>query len=149
MSAAATELPASEGLLRFRPRILHVAYHVADIDRALAFYVGVLGMKEQLRMKLGNGEQEVVLAFPESKGSGVILMWNTERATPYQLGDSYSRFVMMVSDLDAALQHVTRHGAPVATPATQAGTMRYAMIKDPDGYVIELLQIKGSTSPSP
>jgi lactoylglutathione lyase len=141
-TTAESPAPAPEGLLRFRPRILHVAYHVADIDRALAFYVGVLGMKEQMRMKLGGGEQEVVLAFPESKGSGVILMWNTERKTPYQLGDSYSRFVMMVSDLDGALEHVTRHGAPVATPATQAGTMRFAMIKDPDGYVLELLQLK-------
>ena len=144
MSTSAAESPATtpENLLRFKPRILHVAYHVADIERALAFYVGVLGMKEQMRMKLGGGEQEVILAFPESKGSGVILMWNTERKTPYQLGDSYSRFVMMVSDLDGALEHVTRHGAPVVTPATQAGTMRFAMIKDPDGYVIELLQLK-------
>ena len=143
MPTTTTESPtASEGLLRFRPRILHVAYHVADIDRALAFYVGVLGMKEQMRIPLGGGEQEVVLGFPESKGSGVILMWNTERKTPYQLGDGYSRFVMMVSDLDGVLEHVTRHGAPVVTPATQAGSMRYAMIKDPDGYVLELLQLK-------
>jgi lactoylglutathione lyase len=143
MSTAAAESPASasEGLLRFRPRILHVAYHVTDIDRALAFYVGVLGMKEQLRMKLAAGEQEVVLAFPESKGSGVILMWNTERKAPYQLGDSYSRFIVRVSDVDAALKHITDHGAPVVTPATQAGSMRYAMVKDPDGYVIELLQL--------
>jgi lactoylglutathione lyase len=143
-TTTAAESPAStsEGLLRFKPRILHVAYHVADIDRALAFYVGVLGMKEQMRMKLGGGEQEVVLAFPESKGSGVILMWNTERKTPYHLGDAYSRFVMMVSDLEGALEHVTRNGAPVVTPATQAGPMRFAMIKDPDGYVLELLQLK-------
>jgi predicted enzyme related to lactoylglutathione lyase len=141
-SPATATASAAEGLLRFRPRILHVAYHVADIDRALAFYVGVLGMKEQMRIKLGGGEQEVILQFPESKGSGVILMWNTERKTPYQLGDSYSRFVMMVSDLDGALEHVMRHGAQVETPATQAGTMRYAMIKDPDGYVLELLQLK-------
>lgn len=141
-TAADSPAPATEGLLRFKPRILHVAYHVADIDRALAFYVGVLGMKEQMRIELGGGEQEVVLAFPESRGSGVILMWNTERNTPYQLGDAYSRFVMMVSDLDGALEHVTRHGAPVVRPATQAGTMRYAMIEDPDGYVLELLQLK-------
>jgi predicted enzyme related to lactoylglutathione lyase len=69
-------------------------------------------------------------------------MWNTERKKPYELGDSYSRFVMMVSDLDGALEHVVCNGAPVVTPATQAGPMRYAMVKDPDGYVLELLQLK-------
>jgi predicted enzyme related to lactoylglutathione lyase len=49
---------------------------------------------------------------------------------------------MMASDLDGALEHVVRNGAPVVTPATQAGPMRYAMVKDPDGYVLELLQLK-------
>jgi hypothetical protein len=30
----------------------------------------------------------------------------------------------------------------VITQPTDAGAFRYALIKDPDGYVIELLQIK-------
>jgi catechol 2,3-dioxygenase-like lactoylglutathione lyase family enzyme len=125
-----------------RPRVAYVAYHVNDIDRALAFYVGVLGMKEQMRMPLGNGEQEVVLAFPESKGAGVILMWNTERKTPYQPGDGYNRFVLTVSDLDAAMALLARHDTRITKSPTDAGSMRYAIAVDPDGYSIELLQFK-------
>jgi catechol 2,3-dioxygenase-like lactoylglutathione lyase family enzyme len=138
-AASSTE---AQDLNALKPRVAYVAYHVADIDRALAFYVGVLGLKEQLRMPLGNGEQEVVLAFPENKGAGVILMWNTERKTPYQSGDGYSRIVMTVSDLDAAMALLARHDTRIATPPTDAGPMRYAIALDPDGYSIELLQLK-------
>jgi catechol 2,3-dioxygenase-like lactoylglutathione lyase family enzyme len=133
---------AVEDFNALRPRFIYVSYHVNDIERALAFYVGVLGMKEQLRVPLGKGEHEVVLGFPESKSAGVILMWNTERKTPYVPGDAYSRFILSVSDIDAALAHLARHGTSASLPVTDAGRFRYAMVKDPDGYLIELLQTK-------
>jgi len=133
---------AATGFGVFRPRILHTSYHVADIDRALAFYVGVLGMKEQLRLDLSKTLHEVVLGFPDGKGAGVILMWDTARATPLQLGDGYSRFVLHVSDVDAATAHLREHGTRISVPPTDAGPMRYSMVLDPDGYTIELLQLK-------
>src|SRR5690242_11476789 len=95
-STASTAVPA--GLNAFKPRITHVAYHVADIDRALAFYVGVLGLKELMRIPLPGGEHEVVLGFPDGKGGGLILMWNAQRSAQYALGDGYSRFIINVSD---------------------------------------------------
>lgn len=138
---ATTSPSAASGLNPFKPRVLHVAYFVDDIDRALAFYIGVLGMQEQMRIPLGEGKQEVILQFPNSKGSGVILMWNTRRTEPHAHGDAYSRIVLLVSDVDQSVAHVVKHGAPVVTPVTSAGPMKYAMVKDPDGYVIELLEL--------
>jgi lactoylglutathione lyase len=126
----------------FKPRVSHLAYHVTDIDRALGFYIGVLGFKEQLRFPLGKGLHEAVLGFPDSHGGGLILMWHTERTTPYQLGDAYSRLVITVSDVDAALDHVKKHGVPIVQPAKDTGPFKYALIKDPDGYLIELLYVK-------
>jgi lactoylglutathione lyase len=124
----------------FSPRVLYVGYHVDDIDRALAFYVGVLGMQEQMRLPLGKGEHEVVLGFPNSKSAGVVLMWNTERKQPYEHGDAYSRFVLSVADIDAALAHLAAHDIKPVVPLTSAGAFRYAIVKDPDGYMVELLQ---------
>jgi catechol 2,3-dioxygenase-like lactoylglutathione lyase family enzyme len=141
-TSTATETTAGTTLTAFKPRILHVAYHVNDIDRALAFYVGLLGMKEQMRLDLSKTLHEVILQFPDGKGGGVILMWDTARTKPVEIGDGYSRFVMMVSDLDAALKLLTDRETPVLVPAKEAGAMRYAIVKDPDGYQIELLQLK-------
>jgi lactoylglutathione lyase len=132
----------ASGLNTFKPRILHTAYFVADIDRSLKFYRDVLGMREQQRFDLGGGVEEVILAFPESKGAGVILMWNTRRTTPYQYGDSYSRLVMMVSDLDETVRHLRAHQVVFSKELTDAGTLRYVIVKDPDGYGIEVLQLK-------
>jgi lactoylglutathione lyase len=136
---------AATGLNAFKPRILHTAYFVADIDRAKKFYCDVLGMKELQQFDLGEGVQEVILGFPDSKGAGVILMWNTRRTTPYQYGDSYSRFVMMVADLDAAMAHLIANGVKISKQLTDIGALRYCMIKDPDDYTIEVLQLKQST----
>jgi lactoylglutathione lyase len=126
----------------FRPSVFCVCYYVADVERALAFYVGLLGMKEHLRIPVGNGVNEVVLGFPEAKGSGVILMWNTERTKPYTHGDSYNRLVLRVSDVDAATRVLQEASVPVVTEPTDAPGLRYSMVRDPDGYVVELLQLK-------
>jgi lactoylglutathione lyase len=136
----AAQSSSATGINGFKPRILHTAYFVADIDRSMKFYCQVLGMQELQRIDLGGGVNEVILGFPDSKGSGVILMWNTNRTAPYQYGDAYSRVVMMVSNLDAALNHLTDHKVEVSKPITEFGSLRYCMIKDPDGYTIELLQ---------
>jgi lactoylglutathione lyase len=138
---ASTATPTASGLNAFKPRILHVCYHVADIERSLAFYVGVLGMKEQMRIDLSKTLHEVVLGFPDSKGGGVILMWDTARATPLSIGDGYSRFVVLVSDVDAAVTALRERETRITTEPTSAGPMRFAMVQDPDGYTIELLQL--------
>ena len=130
-----------QDLSALKPRVLHVAYHVADIERSLAFYKGVLGLQEQMRMPLGNGLQEVILGFPNAQSAGVILMWNTEQPAARDHGNGYSRFVLSVSDIDAAMTHLIAKDVPVATPISTVGAFKYAMVKDPDGYVIELLQI--------
>ena len=140
-SSPEQETPAAAATFNaLKPRVLYVAYYVNDIERALAFYTGVLGMKEQLRLSLDEGENEVLLGFQGNRSAGVLLMWNTERKTPYVRGDGYSRFVLSVSDIDAAVEHLARHGTEVAVPVTDADNFRYAAVRDPDGYMIELLQ---------
>jgi catechol 2,3-dioxygenase-like lactoylglutathione lyase family enzyme len=131
-----------QDLNAFKPQVLHVAYHVADIERALGFYVGVLGLKETLRLPLGKNLSEVILAFPDSKSAGIILMWNTDRSKtePIALGEGYSRFVLRVSNVEASLAHLVKHGAPVVTQTTAYSNFKFAMVKDPDGYVIELIE---------
>jgi predicted enzyme related to lactoylglutathione lyase len=139
---AAASAEIAGGLNGFKPRLSHVSYHVADIDRALHFYVQVLGMKERFRVQLGKTLHEVVLGFADATAGGVILMWDTARKGPIEQAHGYSRFVLTVADVDGALQHLAKHETKVITQATDAGSFRYAMVKDPDGYVIELLQFK-------
>jgi lactoylglutathione lyase len=136
-----TSSATSASFAAFKPRVTHVAYHVADVDRALAFYSGLLGMKEVMRIPLGQGLHEVILGFPESQAAGVILMWHADKKEARSLGNGYSRFVLNVSDVDAACAFLAKQGTPVVTQPTTYGTLKFAMVKDPDGYVVELLQM--------
>jgi catechol 2,3-dioxygenase-like lactoylglutathione lyase family enzyme len=133
---------AGPGLNAFRPRITYVTYNVADVERALAFYVGVLGMQEQMRFPVGGGVNEVVLGFPDSKAAGLILMWKDAGGAPVVHGDGYSRFVIRVSDIDGAVLALEASGVAMHSPPTDVGSLRFAMFRDPDGYLIELLQLK-------
>jgi catechol 2,3-dioxygenase-like lactoylglutathione lyase family enzyme len=149
MSIAPTSTPndpgqALSGLNAFRPRIAYVTYNVENVERALAFYVGVLGMQEQMRFPIGGGINEVVLGFPDSKGSGLILVWKDDGAAPVVHGDGYSRFVIRISDIDGAAAALVASGVALQTPPTDVGSLRFAMFRDPDGYLIELLQVKRS-----
>jgi len=59
----------------------------------------------------------------------------------YKAGDGYNRFTIMVSDAKAALKHLVEHDAPVVVPVMEANGVLFAVVKDPDGYMIELLQM--------
>jgi len=75
------------GLLPFEPRVSMISYRVADIERSLGFYVGVLGMTELARFPgLGADEHELVLQYPGGQGAVVMLMWNAARSQPLQSG---------------------------------------------------------------
>lgn len=132
------------GLNQLRPRVLYTAYHVRDLERSLAFYAGVLGMREAMRFQLPSGEWECVMAFPDAEGkpqgAGIILMWREDRDADYELGDGYSRLVIKVSDVDAAIASIAPHAVPIVVPPSDAGSMRFAICSDPDGYQVEFLQ---------
>jgi lactoylglutathione lyase len=135
------------GLDSLRARVLHTAYHVNDLDRAVEFYSGVLGMKEQMRFELPSGEWECVMGFVDEggkpRGSGIILMWDPAREQSLELGDGYSRVVLRVSDVDAAVARLQERDVTISAPPVDAPVpgLRYAMFQDPDGYTLELLQI--------
>ena len=129
-------------LAAFRPSIMYTCYFVADIERSLAFYVGLLGMKEHLRIPIGGGVQEAVLGFPDTKGAGVILMWKADRNARYEHGNGYNRLVLRVSDVDGATSQLRSRGVPVEKEPTDAPGLRYSLVRDPDGYVVELLELR-------
>ena len=99
-------------------------------------------MKERMRFDgLGDGEHEVVLEYPGMPGAVLMLMWNINYAQPYEIGTGYNRLTILVSDVRGAMQHVVAHGTPVLIGVTEANGVAYAIVSDPDGYMIELLQL--------
>jgi lactoylglutathione lyase len=116
---------------------------VGDLDRALAFYTEVLGMKLLRRREYPDGR--FTLAFvgfgPESEQAALELThnWDTPK---YELGTGYGHVAIEVDDAKAACAEIRRRGGIVTR---EAGPMKHgatviAFVQDPDGYKIELIQ---------
>ncbi|MGR5222707.1 lactoylglutathione lyase [Vibrio parahaemolyticus] len=130
-------------------RILHTMLRVGDLDKSISFYTDVIGMK--LLRKNENTEYKYTLAFlgfgDESEGAVIELTYNWG-VTEYELGSAYGHIAIGVDDIyrtcDAikdAGGNVTREPGPV-----KGGTTEIAFVKDPDGYMIELIQNKQASA---
>lgn len=113
---------------------------VEDLERALNFYTGMLGLELAHRsgpfaqMQTGTTR----LAFYTRKAMAQTLEFAilppANSAPAFELG-------FKVDDVDAAYRELTGKGVPsVASPADRPWGQRTAYVRDPDGYLIELVQ---------
>ncbi|HET9552915.1 MAG TPA: lactoylglutathione lyase [Anaeromyxobacteraceae bacterium] len=124
-------------------RILHTMLRVGDLERSLAFYTGVLGMRLLRRQDYPDGK--FTLAFvgfsPESEGAAIELTHNWETPS-YDLGTGFGHVAVEVPDAYAACAEIKRRGGVVTREAgpMKHGTTVIAFVQDPDGYKVELIQ---------
>jgi lactoylglutathione lyase len=127
-------------------RMLHTMIRVGDLERSLRFYCEVLGM--QLLRRKDYPEGRFTLAFvgygPEDTNTVVELThnWDTDR---YELGTGFGHLALGVEDLYATCDALRGRGAKIVR---EPGPMKHggseiAFIEDPDGYRIELIQLRG------
>jgi catechol 2,3-dioxygenase-like lactoylglutathione lyase family enzyme len=110
--------------------IHHVALCVRDIDEALAFYVGALGMEKLERPDFGFPG-----AWLQVGGQQVHLM-----ATGDQVPQTLQHFALAVDDLDAVVTELEGAGVAVRRSDRLPGAGRQAFLNDPSGNGIELNQ---------
>ncbi len=124
-------------------RILHTMIRVGDLDRSIAFYTDVLGMKLLRRHDFPDGK--FTLAFvgfgPESDGAVIELTHNWGVAS-YEIGTGFGHIALEVPDAHTACEEIRKRGGKVTRDAgpMKHGTMVIAFVEDPDGYKIELIQ---------
>ncbi|MBN9123451.1 MAG: lactoylglutathione lyase [Nitrosospira sp. 56-18] len=126
-------------------RILHTMLRVGNLEKSLAFYTGVLGMKELRRKDYPDGRFTLAFVGYQDEASGSVLElthnWDTER---YDLGSGYGHIAIEVEDAYRACEDVKTRGGKIVR---EAGPMKHgltviAFVEDPDGYKIEFIQKK-------
>ena len=126
-------------------RILHTMIRVGDLDRSLAFYTEVLGMRVLRRTDYPEGR--FTLAFvgygEESQGAVIELTFNWDTSA-YELGNGFGHIALEVPDAYAACGEIKKRGGRVTREAgpMKHGTTVIAFVEDPDGYKIELIERK-------
>lgn len=124
-------------------RILHTMLRVGDLERSLAFYTDILGMRLLRRKDYPEGR--FTLAFvgfgPEEETAALELThnWDEDR---YDLGSGYGHVAIGVDDVYAACDRIKQRGGKVVREAgpMKGGSTVIAFVEDPDGYKVELLE---------
>ncbi len=126
------------------PRLLHTMIRVFDLERSIAFYTELLGMRLMRRTDYPGGE--FTLAFvgygDESDNAVIELTHNWGQTSTYDLGDAFGHIAIGVADIHATCARLAAAGVSIPRPP---GPMKHggsviAFIEDPDGYKIELIE---------
>ena len=124
------------------PALLHTCYRIGDIDRSVAFYEA-LGFEEVGRMPIREEAINVFMGLP-GDGARLELTYN-HGVDSYELGTGYNHIAVTSEDLDATLEQLAAHGITPEKPpySVSEGGSRLCFVRDPDGYRIELIEMKG------
>ena len=126
-------------------RLLHTMLRVTNLEKSIAFYTHVLGMKELRRSE--NEEYRYTLAFigyGDEKDTTVLeLTYNWDQSS-YSLGDAYGHIAIEFEDIYKACDDIKAAGGNISREPgpVKGGTTQIAFVKDHDGYAIELIQKK-------
>lgn len=126
-------------------RILHTMLRVGDLDRSLAFYTEVLGMRVLRRQDYPAGRFTLAFVGYGSEAESAVLELTHNWDTPaYELGNAFGHVAIEVADAYAACAQIKTRGGKVVREAgpMQHGTTVIAFVEDPDGYKVELIQKK-------
>lgn len=135
----------------------HVGHHVADIERAVRFYVGVFGFDELNRLEIPDAAASKLLSVPEPVGltavylalDGTVLeLLHMSGADDHTGGPTtrversfteagLTHLSFTVEDLAATCEAVREHGGEVLDDTDMGGFA--IMVRDPDGQLVELL----------
>lgn len=133
-------------------RFLHAMVRVKDLDAALAFYCGALGLVETSRSENAAGRYTLVfLAAPEDAARAraekapmieLTYNWDTE---DYGGGRNFGHLAFETADIYALCRRLMEAGVAVSRPPRDG---RMAFVRSPDGISIELLQRGPALAPA-
>lgn len=120
-------------------RFLHTMLRVRDLDAALGFFVGALGLKEVRRHAHEAGRFTLVFLSTGADGDAaeIELTHNWDQAEPYAVGRFFGHLAFQVDDLYATCDRLAAAGVAILRPPRDG---RMAFVKSPDGHSVELLQ---------
>lgn len=119
----------------------YTGIRVRDLDRSIAFYTGVLGMRLTFRMKLRKTHGEVaLLRSPRSRQRLELNCYEpgSRYAKRYTPGEGLDHLAFRTADLRKAIREFRRVGHAVIDGPHGSAKAAWIFIRDPDGLWIEV-----------
>jgi len=121
---------------------------VGNLERSLAFYCDVLGMRLLRQKDYPSGEFTLAfVGYGDEADHTVLELTYNWGLDSYDLGTAYGHIALGVEDIYVTCDRLKQLGARVVR---EPGPMKHgstviAFVEDPDGYRVELIQL--GTSP--
>jgi lactoylglutathione lyase len=122
---------------------MHTMLRVGDLERSVAFYTELFGMKELRRSEVPGGKYTLsFLGYGDESSTTLLELTYNWGVDKYELGTAFGHLAISMPDVYAACEALKAGGAKVVREAgpVQHGTTVIAFVEDPDGYKIELIQ---------
>jgi lactoylglutathione lyase len=116
---------------------------VGNLDKSLAFYTEVLGMKLLRREDFAEGKFTLAfVGYGDESTNTVLELTHNWETDSYDLGHGYGHIAIAVEDAAAACEKIRQRGGNVVREAgpMMHGTVVIAFVEDPDGYKVELIE---------
>jgi lactoylglutathione lyase len=124
-------------------RFLHTMLRVTDLERSIAFYCEILGMKLLRRKDYPDGKFTLAfVGYGDESEQTVLELTHNWGVDTYELGNAYGHIALGVSDIYTACQGISTKGGKITRPPgpMKHGSTVIAFAEDPDGYKVELIQ---------
>lgn len=128
-------------------RLLHTMIRVQDLDKSIAFYCDLLGMRLLRKSDFPGGKFTLAfVGYGDEASQAVIELTHNWDHAPYDLGNGFGHIALGVPDIYAACAKLADGGAKITRPPGPMahGSTVIAFIEDPDGYKIELIEQKAA-----
>lgn len=123
-------------------RILHTMIRSGNLERSIAFYTEIMGMKLLRQKDYPQGEfTNAFLGYGDESEQAALELtynWGVEN---YDMGTGFGHIALEVDDVYEATAQIKAKGGKIIRDAgpMNAGTRIIAFVEDPDGYQIELI----------
>ena len=130
-------------------RLLHTMLRVNNLEKSIEFYCDVLGMKLLRKKNYPGGEFTLAFVGYGNELNHTVLEltynWGTDK---YDLGNAYGHIALGVDDIYSTCEKIKKQGGKVTR---EPGPMKHgstviAFIEDPNGYKVELIELKSDNS---
>ena len=120
-------------------KFAHNNINVYDLDKSLAFYEEMLGLKP-VKVKEAEVKSFKLVFLGDKEGSEhkLEITWLRDRQNPYELGDNEIHLAFTTDDFEKAYAFHKEKGV-VCYENTAMGVY---FISDPDGYWLEIVPAK-------
>lgn len=130
----------SENIMPVHGQICWYELATQDLSKAKHFYSELLGWKFEQ-------SQAVEMEYPEIKVSGESVGGMMQMTDEWKMSDgefmpSHWMTYVSVEDVDKTAKKVEEFGAKVCIPPTDIPVGRFAVINDPSGATISVIQLK-------